>query len=424
MLAPLDPLQHRLRSALGDDAVTDQSAALAAYAADGVTPRLVITPGSTEQLGAAMALCSEARATVIPWGGGTAMALGNPPRRADVVVRTAGLKRLIEHDAANLTITVQAGMSLTALQSSLSHEKQFAALDVPLPVSATVGGTVAANLNGPRRSSYGSVRDLVIGAKIILASGEAIKAGGKVVKNVAGYDLCKLLVGSLGTLGIITEVTLRVAPLPETAAVFVTAGTLQQSQLFTGELARSPLLPSAVLLLGESRSAPWRVAVACEGFASSVERHFRELQALAERTGMKTQAAGEQLDGVFWRTLRDFPLQPGRLIYRVTTPPAALFAFIEQLERGTVEEIRADVLVGTVWLACDPSPLATARFPHIAALAHERQGHAILFTAQPAFKRGLNIWGAAPATLPLMRAIKRQFDPDELLNPGRFVGDL
>ena len=421
MPATLDRLQQRLRSVLGDDAVTDASAVLAAHAADGMMPRVVITPASTEQVGAALSLCAEARAAVIPWGGGTAMALGNPPRRADVVLRTMGLQRSIEHDAANLTISVQAGMSLAVLQSTLAREKQFAALDPPLPVSATVGGTIAANLNGPRRSSYGSVRDLVIGAKMILASGEQIKAGGKVVKNVAGYDLCKLLVGSLGTLGIITEVTLRVAPLPETAAVFVADGTLPQMQQFAGELARSPLLPATVLLLGENRSARWRMAVVCEGFASSVQRHLRDLKALGERTGIEVPAT-EQPGGVLWQTLRDFPLQRGRLIYRVTIPPAVLFEFIEQLEVGTAEEISADVSMGTVWLASDESALA--RFPQIAALARERQGHAILFTAPPAFKRGINVWGSSPATLPLMRAIKREFDPDDLLNPGRFIGDL
>ncbi len=207
MIITVDQLMQHLQSALGSDAVSSETDTLALHRIDGITPRLVTTPASAEQVGAVLSACSESQATVIPWGGGTAMALGNPPRRADVVIKLGKLNRVIEHDSANLTVTAQCGMTLNALHSSLAAQKQFVPIDAPFPACATLGGIVAANLNGPRRSFYGSVRDLVIGMKVVLASGEPIKAGGKVVKNVAGYDMCKLFVGSLGTLGIITEVT-------------------------------------------------------------------------------------------------------------------------------------------------------------------------------------------------------------------------
>ena len=174
MLTTVDQLMLSLLSALGRDAVTADIGSLASHRIDGLTPRLVVTPESAEQIGAALRICSEAKATVIPWGGGTALAIGNPPRQADVVIKLAKLDRMIEHDSANLTASAQCGMTLNTMQSALEAQKQFVPIDAPFPGRATIGGTVAASLNGPRRSSHGGVRDLVIGMKVILANGESI----------------------------------------------------------------------------------------------------------------------------------------------------------------------------------------------------------------------------------------------------------
>jgi glycolate oxidase FAD binding subunit len=420
----LDQLMHSLQSVLGPAAATADADALAAHRVDGITPGLVITPESAEQIGAALRICAEARATIIPWGGGTAMALGNPPRRTDVVVVLNNLARVIEHDSANLTVSAQCGISLSVLQSTLSAHKQFVPVDAPVPERATLGGVVAANVNGPRRSSYGSVRDLVIGMKVILATGESIKAGGKVVKNVAGYDMCKLFVGSLGTLGIITEVTMRITPLAESAATFITAGTLAQARRFADDLARCPLLPAAVFLLREDRSDDWRMALWCEGFAETVDRHLRDLQGIAAHTGMKTEVARAEQHNDVWTKLRDLPLAAGRVVYRVTIPRAAIFAFIEKVRDWNVREIISDISMGTVWLAFPASKMAIAHFSAIETLAEERRGHAIVFTAPAPLKTAINVWGPAPLSLSLMREIKRQFDPNELLNPGRFLAGI
>ena len=244
-----DRLAQLLEGELGADAVTNERSLLAAHNVDGREPALLCFPVSPEQVAAALRLCSEANATMTPWGGGTAIEIGNPPREVDVVIGLERLNLLVEHDQANLTATVQSGHRLAALQEVLARHNQFLPLDPPALARATVGGVVATNLNGPRRGYYGSVRDLIISMKIVLASGDQIKAGGKVVKNVAGYDMCKLFVGSLGTLGIITEVTLRMAPIPETAATIIASGTLPEVQQFTDELSRSKLLPSAIVLL-------------------------------------------------------------------------------------------------------------------------------------------------------------------------------
>ncbi|HKY10066.1 MAG TPA: FAD-binding oxidoreductase, partial [Candidatus Binatia bacterium] len=157
-----DALIAELRSALGAEAVSADAAVLSSHGVDGVTPSLLVMPESAAQIASALAICSAARASVIPWGGGTAVTVGNPPRQADVVLKLERLNRLIEHDAANLTVTIQSGMALGALQSTLAGQKQFVPIDAPFPSRATVGGIVAANLNGPRRGYYGSARDLVI----------------------------------------------------------------------------------------------------------------------------------------------------------------------------------------------------------------------------------------------------------------------
>jgi len=244
-----DRLANRLEGAL-ESAVQRDLATLRAHAVDGLVPHIRCAPEDTSQLSAALRICGESGAAVIPWGGGTAMHWGNPPTHADVVVSLEHLNRLVEHDDANLTATVQAGMCVAPLQDLLAARRQFLAIDPPDPRHATIGGTVAANINGPRRLAYGGVRDLVIGMKMVLASGEQIKAGGKVVKNVAGYDMCKLFVGSLGTLGIITEVTFKMAPLPETFGTIMARGSLAQAAQLIDALLASTLTPAAVTVVG------------------------------------------------------------------------------------------------------------------------------------------------------------------------------
>ena len=419
-----DQLAQRLAAELGLDAVSLDADRLATHKIDGKQPVLVCTPGTRDQVSAALRLCADAAASVIPWGGGTAMALGNPPRQVDVVLNTSRLNGVIEHDHANLTVTVESGISLTALQQRLADQRQFGPFDPPFPERSSVGGIVAANLNGPRRGCYGSVRDLVIGMKVALISGEQIKAGGKVVKNVAGYDMCKLFVGSLGTLGIITELTLRLVPLPESVSTVVAAGTFSQAEQFIRELFRSRLLPTAVILSNERAHEPWSVAIRSEGFEESVARCRRDLDTLAVQAGMSAQllSAGEHEE--LWRAVRDFPLQDKRLIYRITLPRAEICDFLHRAQNRPDTETITDNVNGTIWLACQPTKASVQRFSDLATLARARRGHAMIFAAPGDLKQGFEVWGDSPPAFSLMRDVKHQFDPRGLLNPGRFVGSL
>ena len=432
MKSTIDQLTQGLAAEVGAATVVIEQSALVSHIVDGMQPAIVCSPAAAEQIAAALRVCAEAEAAVIPWGGGTAMQIGNRPRALDVVMKTSRLDRVIEHDGANLTATVQSGIALTALQDILKGQNQFLPFDPPHPARATIGGIVAANLNGPRRGCYGSVRDLVIGMKVVLVSGELIKAGGKVVKNVAGYDMCKLFVGSLGTLGILTEVTLRVAPIPETSATVIAAGGLPKVLPFVDELSRSPLLPAAVALMNSGAlgagQKDWQAAIRCEGFAETVARHTSDALAMARHTGLGAEILRDNADGQVWDRVRDFPLQTGRLVYRVTVPRASVAESVRAIQDWNRSEfqppILSDPLTGTLWVAEPERQTSPQRFADLLSLARRCGGHAIIFAAPADAKNNIDVWGPAPPTLALMRKIKRQFDPKGLLNPGRFVGGL
>jgi glycolate oxidase FAD binding subunit len=426
-IAP-DQLARKLESELGVDAVTADPTELASHTVDGIEPVLVCAPREPEQIAAAIRTCAEADATLIPWGGGTAIAFGNPPRRAEVILSTVRLNRLIDHDHANLTVTAGSGIMLGALQTALLPHTQFVPIDAPFPDRSTIGGIVAANLNGPKRGYYGSVRDLVIGMKVVLGSGAQIKAGGKVVKNVAGYDMGKLLIGSLGTLGIITELTVRVSPVPEQSATGLSSGSLHQVLQLAESLTRSKLLPSAVVLRNDPGGQNWQLAVCFEGFEQSVRRQLRDLELMAQTFGIPLEPRRGQDEKQIWQPIRDFPLQSDRVIYRVTVPRASVAKVLEATLGSSFgalnAAVSADLTMGTIWIASAPTKTVAVDFANLIAWAEQERGHAVMFRAPPELKAGVAVWGPSPPTLALMREIKQQFDPKGILNLGRFVGGL
>ena len=430
-----DQLARQLELALGaGGAVTNEPSVLASRAVDGKPPALVCAPETAEQVAAALRICSEVEAAVTPWGGGTATAVGNLPSKVEVIIGLNRLQHVVEHDAANLTLTVQAGIRLISLQESAANQKQFLPFDAPCPSKATVGGTIAANLNGPRRSSYGAVRDLVIGMKVALASGEQLTAGGKVVKNVAGYDMCKLFVGSLGTLGIITEATLRMSPLPETAATLVATGTPSSVIELANEIARSQLNPTAVFISNSQISktadrarSDWHLAVWSEGFEENVHRHLRDVETMGERIGLKHEWLRDKSHERYWDEIRDFPLSSERPVYRATVPRAAVPQVMQAIADWKTADfdpaILSDAAIGTIWIAA-ANRTSVEQFPKLIALARESGGHAVILAGSPACKEGIDVWGSPPPGLSLMREIKREFDPKGILNPGRFLGGM
>ena len=430
-----DRLASRLEAELGSAAVTSQPELLAARAVDGMDPILICSPSNAEQVSAVLRICMDADSAVTPWGGGTAMRIGNLPERVEVIIEMSQLNCVVEHDHANLTATVQSGIALAASQRVTAAQRQFVPFDAPYPERSTIGGIVAANLNGARRGCYGSVRDLVIGMKVALPTGERIKAGGKVVKNVAGYDMCKLFVGSLGTLGIITEVTMRMTPIAETEATIRVSGDLTKLLELVRQLSKSALLPAAVLLLNgdaidaaQSRQRGWSLAVRAEGFEETVARHCNELLSMANHFGLSAETFKDASYEAFWDGTREFPLLPDRLIYRVSLPRAAPAEVLKAVAGWDSADIRpaivADLAAGILWIAYATNQAVAVDFEKLISLAGQHRGQAIVLVSPPEFKLGVDVWGPAPAAFFLMRRIKQQFDPQGLMNPGRFVGRL
>lgn len=423
-----DTLAARLVEVLGADAVATSSATVTDFLVDGAQPKIVCSPNSPETIANALRICNKADAAVTPWGGGTAISLGNPPKRMDVTLCTHRVAQVLDYDHANLTITVQSGLTYADLAEILARRQQCFAVDVPFPETSTLGGIVAANLNGLRRSCYGSVRDLVIGMKVALAGGDVIKAGGKVVKNVAGYDLCKLFTGSLGTLGVITELTLRVSPMPESSATILVEGSFDKlaSLAFADAIIR--LLPAARVWQGKVTEAgaltDGKLVVRFDGFASVVRRQEKSLILQTHRDGLQAVSLTASDAQQLWQAGSEFPFGRNRTIYRVIIPPAAINEFLRRLtdlKPGCAIDSLCDLASGTLWLSHTRENTPTDLFNHILQSAIELRGHAVLCNSSAEVKNSCDVWGQPPASIHLMRRIKQQFDPKGILNPGRLL---
>src|SRR5437867_2970201 len=294
-------------SIAGRDRVRDDTAALAAATVDGVQPRWAVRPASLEQLSRILALACDGRLAVVPRGAGSSQELGHPLSGVDVVLDLTGLDQVIEYNPDDLTVTVQAGISSGALAARLSPRRQWLALDPPGGAARTLGGIVATNASGPRRVRYGTARDLLLGVRFVQADGVVTWGGSKVVKSVSGYDVPKLMVGALGTLGVLTELTLRLHPLPDSERSWlVPLDRPQAAQDFVARLIDSPLQPSRVelfndhasrLLLAESGSAG--VAVSIGSVADAVREQGERLAAMATAQGARIVP----LPDGFWSTV-------------------------------------------------------------------------------------------------------------------------
>ena len=240
-MAELKKILEELAGITGKDRLKTDPADIAPYTVDGVVPKAVVFPKDTRMVASIVKCACRGSLTIVPWGSGTKMAMGNTPKSVDLVVCTSRMNHMLDVDTANLTITVEAGVKFRDIQARLateedrcylplddlkteageficsdrSHSGSFLPIDPPFSEKATIGGIVAANSSGPRRLLYGLPRDLVLGIRFVTPTGDIVGAGGKTVKNVSGFDISKLMIGSLGSLGIICEITLRLLPLPE-----------------------------------------------------------------------------------------------------------------------------------------------------------------------------------------------------------------
>ena len=376
-------------------------------------------------VGQAAELLRDSRGSLLFRGGGTKMSWGGRPREADLVLETGGLQRMLTHNPADMTASVEAGMPLATLQERLAEAGQWLALDPPTEAAgATVGGLLATGDSGPRRLRYGAVRDLVIGVTLVLSDGTVARAGGQVIKNVAGYDLSKLMYGSLGTLGLVAEVVLRVHPRPEASATVVVPASVPAAAARTLELLASPLEPSAVDWLG-APGGPGRLAVRFEGSAAGVSA---QTAALRELLGEEAEQLPEPAEAAFWDEVgAAHRAEPGQSTAFAGTLPSQLAEVADALAAA------ADAAGAHVGLASHSAlGLHTARFggpPDAQARAFEQWRRAVLALGGTVVLRdrpeevdaAVDPLGPPPSAAGLLRAVKSRLDPDGRCAPGRLA---
>ena len=431
-------LPDRAREIVGPEQVVTDPAALAPYAVDGVSPGAAARPGTAEEAAALLTAAAERGAGVLPRGAGEHQHLGGVPARADLVIDATRLVGIVDYEPADYVAAVRAGTPLASLQAELGRNDQWLPLDPPGGQRATLGGLIAANRNGPRRLLFGAIRDMLIGVRVALPTGEVIKAGGKVVKNVAGYDLTKLFIGSLGAAGVITEATFKISPRPgDGVTVCVTLPDLAAAHALTTSVMRSYLLPSALeaanpaalahLAAAAGMAVPqpgsWGVLLLAEGLAESRARHVDEMRRLVGGGAM------EVLDGAvhaaLWSAVAEFPspaTHPGAVVCRAGGPigrwaDLARAAGTVRTAAGMVQ-ILARAGVGLIYAAgaADDGLAIAGALDRAAA---EVGGYAVVEVAPPALKPRLPVWGEPPGGLDLMRRLRAQFDPRGIMVPGR-----
>lgn len=444
-MSSANQLASILNEMVGEANVIQDPDRMKGYAVDGMMPKAIVSPGSVEEISKLLAYAGSEGLAVVPRGNGTKMAWGGVPRKLDLVLSMLRINRITEHDVPNLSLSVQAGMTLKAVQDKLAGtgKGSFLPLDPPYANQATIGGIIATNDSGPRRYLYSSARDLLLGLKAVVPGGDIVAFGGKTVKNVSGYDMTKLMVGSWGALGVITEITTKLLPLPEASATLLTRfDDLDRAASLTRKVLHSVLLPSAMELMdGKAASrlgemGKYLVAFSLEGVGEAVERQVAEIGEMGRKEGATdTKVLKGMEDSAFWTAVRDFPLASNAPVilksnfviskaaeilgkYEKWAQEAGIgCAFIGHAGNGilTTYILESDVVKS------DPLVDLISKFT---AEAVRHDGNLVVESCPSALKTKIGVWGLPRSDNALMRRLKEEVDPVGVLNPGRFIGGI
>ena len=377
--------------------------------------------------------------TICPVGGRTALHYGSAAQ-ADVIVSLSELTRVIDYPARDMTITVEAGMRIAELQLQLAKERQRLPIDIAQPGRATLGGAVATNTSGSRRFGHGTFRDYVLGISAVDASGHLFNAGGRVVKNVAGYDICKLLVGSRGTLGIVTQITLKLRPLPETSSlVWFGFSSFEQIEQALQLLLKSESRPVAIDVLNapaakligtaaRTHTHPTEL-VLCVGIEGSVREVDWQMETLRRELAPCGVLSEERISGPdanrLWEELTEFPTcADDPLTFQVNLLPSRSMEFASLATRlGVAVQVHAGngIVIGQLPDEAASIDSTTAILNELRHFARSARGNLVVLHCDPEWKSKMPMCGDPEPSWGLMQKLKRQLDPHGLLNPGRFV---
>jgi glycolate oxidase FAD binding subunit len=416
--------------------VREDSAALQGSAVDGVVPRWIVQPASVEEMSRVLGFADDAALAVAPRGSGSALGLGSPPERLDILLDTSGLAAVVDYSPDDLTVTVGAGVTAGALAAVLAAHRQWLPIDPPGGATRTLGGITATNASGPLRARYGTMRDLLLGVRFVQADGVVTWGGARVVKSVSGYDVPKLMVGSLGTLGVLAELTLRLHPVPEREATWLaTFPTAEQARACVARVLDGTLQPSRVEFLNRAalaacdlEPAPAALAISIGTVAAGVTAQGESLATLVRRDGGRERPAPER----FWSAY-ERALSAREIVLRVRALPSELTPALAAIERAAIDAAGvAPAIAGSAAagvLRVGLPAMEGARLATLVTGLRDALGAAgggiVIERASPAVRAAVDPWGPVdPDRLELMRRLKDEFDPTRILNPGRFVGGI
>ena len=452
-----DGLFVRLREMIGEAHVIQDPDQLKAYAIDGKKPKSVVTPATIDEVSKVVAYASQEHFAIVPRGNGSKMKMGGIPKKVDIVLSTRRLNRITDRDCENLTLSAESGLTLGEVQQGLAKvgKGYFLPLDPPFTDQATLGGIVATNSSGPKRLLYGSARDMMIGAKAVFPNGDIVVSGGKTVKNVSGYDMCKLLIGSYGTLGILCEMTFKLLPLPEKEATLgLSFAALEDADDFVRELRGGQLIPSSIEILNglavqkmkSSISMPpngnYLVAVGLEGVAESIDRQVSEMSEMGKKHGtLEAVTLDAEKHQAFWVALRDFSsrltdedsnvisMKSNFLISKC----GDILGSYEKIARGLGIHCAFISHAGNGILYSHVLPGKSIRskvdsfvelIEKLTAEAAKNGGGLVVESSPPSIKKKVDVWGQSRSDYLVVRRLKEQIDPAGILNIGRFVGGI
>jgi glycolate dehydrogenase FAD-binding subunit len=472
-------LASSLESIVGAHRVLTDSVSCANYAVDETIPAAVAKPDSAKEVAELIRFALLEKLAVIPCGNRTKLGIGMPPSHYDIALDMTALNKIAHYDPGDLTLGVDAGVPLAKLNAALFEHNQFLPLLVPWYSRSTIGGTIASGMDSPLRQFYGTTRDFLIGAEFVDGTGKLCKSGGRVVKNVTGYDLHKLLIGSLGTLAVITRLNFRTFPSPLASRGFVASfpnaeGALGLRRAITEssltpltldivspELAqlfatRTPATPEVAVFDGENHaSSPtllqpigswfhpseWQLCAAFAGTPEVLARYERDLTRFATNSNtISTKILDDSTRPAVWGRLREtlsmlLEASPTTLIFKISILPghhAAIFASLRKIaDDATIPHAFVARSGGTIYFALLPASLnedtAARLSPCIAQvfdLISASGGHASLLFAPASIKRSTKVRGSSGSDLALMRRLKSAFDPQDVFSPGLFAGRI
>jgi glycolate oxidase FAD binding subunit len=398
----------------------------------------LVYPRTSDELAEVMHCAAQSQWRVLPTGGTSKLKWGGIADKTQIVVSTARLNRLVEHAVGDLTVTAEAGIRFAELQATLARAGQFLAIDPVCPAIATLGGIVATADTGALRQRYGGIRDMLIGLSFVRSDGQITKAGGRVVKNVAGYDLMKLLTGSYGTLGIISQVTFRIYPLPTASRTVILTGTAEALAQLLKTVMASALMPTAIDLLSPRTSTDlgmineMALLLRFQSIDVSVEKQAQGVLEQSQLMGVKGISIADGEQSHLWQKLAALfePADQDVITCKIGVPPSlavvALDKFHALVPTGC-GRIHAGVGIGMLRLCSHEADL-----PTLLRLRewYQSQGgfltvlEAPLSLKQQALKQQVDLWGYGGDALQVMQTLKHQFDPGQLLSPHRFVGGI